>query len=376
MTNPIRCWNFENAYDTQYNGPCCYQSIPGVSSFKQMHESPIYKEIQESFQQGAWPENYCTKCRDLEATYPDQRYSKRLANINNLQLYNNHHGKLMDLVIDTGRLCNLQCRSCKPQLSSSWIAEAEELANNSNKLKITPYLWIYDYNSPGTLSNVWPSNQYDLQDDDFSNLIYVNFQGGEPLYNVASINQYLEKILRDAGPNCEIFLSTNGTVSYKTVPLLKEFKKVGLSFSLDATGLASDFIRTGSNWEVIKNNVLECKEIGFVVAAHPAFSVMNIFSIVELRKFIQEHGIYESKEIAFVKYPSFLSYDVLTNEEKVIAMDYLEKNDLRFLKDQIEASAYNSESRERFFEFMEHTKKYHDMDWKDYLPELYQLMNN
>ena len=226
------------------------------------------------------------------------------------------------------------------------------------------------------MSNVWPSNQYDLQDDDFSNLIYVNFLGGEPLYNVASINQYLEKILRDAGPNCEIFLSTNGTVSYKTVPLLKEFKKVGLSFSLDATGLASNFIRTGSNWEVIKNNVLECKEIGFVVAAHPAFSVMNIFSIVELRKFIQEHGIYESKEIAFVKYPSFLSYDVLTNEEKVIAMDYLEKNDLRFLKDQIEASAYNSESRERFFEFMEHTKKYHDMDWKDYLPELYQLMNN
>jgi MoaA/NifB/PqqE/SkfB family radical SAM enzyme len=299
-----------------------------------------------------------------------------MANINNLQLYNNHQGKLMDIVIDTGRLCNLQCRSCKPQLSSSWIDEAEELANNSNKLKITPYLWIYDDNSPETLTNVWPSNRYDLQDDDFSNLIYVNFLGGEPLYNIASINQYLEKILRDSGPNCEIFLSTNGTVSYKAVPLLREFKKVGLSFSLDATGKASDFIRTGSNWDVIKNNVLECKDIGFVVAAHPAFSVMNIFEIVELRKFIHDNSIFESKEIAFVKYPKFLSYDILTEQEKQLVCDYLEKNNLNFIKDQIEVSSYDHEARERFFEFMEHTKRYHEMDWKDYLPELYELMTH
>ena len=332
-----------------------------------MRQSPIYKEIQESFQQGAWPENYCTKCRDLEATYPDQRYSKRLANINNLQLYNNHHGKLMDLVIDTGRLCNLQCRSCNPTLSSSWIVEAQRLPKQLHQFD----------RSSNNLSEitVWPITEYKHQEDDFSNLIYVNIIGGEPLYNSASINEYLEKILRLAGPNCRIELSTNGTVSYKTIPLLKEFNTVGITFSLDATELASEFIRTGSNWESVKNNILECKDFGFLLGCHPTFSVLNMFNIADLRKFILEFDMIETKEVTFVKHPDFLSYKILTDQERIKASKYLEKNNLQFIKEQFDLNPYNPNSRKDFFTFMEHTKQYHNMDWQDYLPELYALMN-
>jgi len=367
---PIRCLHFEHGYEQAVNGPCCYQSIPGVSSFTEMQQHPVYLKIQSSFAQGEWPTNYCTACSDVEKLHTDQGYSKRQATEFHYRRYIRDNidayvpGELYFLTIDAGRYCNIQCRSCNPYNSSSWIPE---------RIAMEPRVLYSLY--PDNGKKVFDVTYYNNSIDDFSKLKHVNVLGGEPLYN-STTNEMLEKILEAAGPDVSISISTNGTVSYKNVPVLKKFNKVGLTFSIDATGPAFEFIRTGANWENVKQNIQDWVDLkgSSYAGVHPTYSVLNIFETVKLKQYFVEAQLNETNETTFLTYPDYLNYSILTERERIIVVDYLNQNNLSSAAKVVESYSYIPENRNRFFRFMNHTKEYHNLDWQTSLPELYNLM--
>jgi len=219
--------------------------------------------------------------------------------------------------------------------------------------------------------------RYDDTNDNFSKLKHVNVLGGEPLYN-ATTSDMLAKILETAGPEVSISISTNGTVSYKNVPILKKFNKVGLTFSIDATGPAFEFMRTGANWENVKQNIQDWVELkgNFYAGAHPTYSVLNIFEMIKLKQYFVDAQLNETNETTFLTHPEYLNYSVLTDKERIIVVDYLTQNNLNSAAKAVESYSYNPANRNTFFRFMSHTKEYHGLDWKDSLPELYNLMTS
>ena len=368
MAESIRCWHLEHAYNTQVGGPCCDQRIPGVSSFAEMHQHPVYLEIKQSFENGVWPENYCTSCRDSEQRHAGKPFSKRLSMVHKLESHNDKD-KLLDLTFDAGRYCNIQCRTCTPASSSSWLAESRRLLGLKIPFADPELLRSLRYKN----IKVWPTTDYN--EDDLSALLYVDILGGEPLYN-PSITDFLSRLLDQAGPDCSISITTNGTVSYKNVLILKQFNKVVLNLSLDATDKAAEFIRTGCRWSTIKDNILEYKSKGINIAGyHPTYSVLNLYEISALRNFCAGHNLQETTETVFVSSPAYLNYSVLLDTEKAKVIPYLKENKLDFIVDQILQTEFVPANRDNFFKFVQHTKEYHGMDWQEYLPELYKLMN-
>ena len=135
MTNPIKCFYLDHGYDTHVNGPCCYENIPGKNSFVEMHQQPKYIEIKQAFDLGHWPEKYCSVCKNLEAINNPDYKSKRQWGAYLYEQNKPVANKISELIVHTGTLCNLQCRSCGFYCSSSWKNENSVLPNTLYRIK-------------------------------------------------------------------------------------------------------------------------------------------------------------------------------------------------------------------------------------------------
>jgi 4Fe-4S single cluster domain len=373
MSEPIKCFYFDHAYDQQSSGPCCYLKIDGVGNFKDLHQHYTYLKIKQNFEQGQWTDNYCNECKNLELGHNSSKRQSAMRFYEKYKITDADVDKLYDLTIDAGRYCNIQCRSCSPKHSSSWFPEmAHMIKNNIGAPASTLHPHARAWYETKKVTPVVP---YD-QSDDMSNLKVLSIIGGEPLYNAVTFSS-LQKILDINGPECQIVISTNATVSYKTIGILKEFKEVILILSIDAIGKAAEFIRTGCTWESVAQNIIDYQQLpNLHLTYHPAYSVMNLFEFVKMKEWTSKLNIFETSEISVVFHPKYLNYCVLNDDEKIKVLKYLNENNLDFVASQVENSVHDPEERKRFFGFMEHTKSYHNMDWREYLPELYQLMGD
>ena len=367
MTEPIRCFHLDHSYDGhslhEGGGPCCFVHIPGVSSFQQLHQHPEYIEIKQQFNQGQWPEKYCNECKSIEETSAGM--SKRQ---HSTMFYDNITDNactddvMYALIVNTGSLCNLQCRSCAPWLSSSWVKEYNQMPAEFQ---------------PHKLKNIKEVAHYRVEDDNLSTLHSIGLIGGEPMYNLTAYG-LLEKVYNATGGNVVVTFTTNGTILFdiEKYDWLSKFEKIVLIVSLDAVTLASDYLRTGSSWATIEQNIQTYKNMPNIrVEFHPTYSVLNIFEIEKLLKWGDSMGISSTNEITYLEYPRHLSYDILTDSERVIITDYLNSVNLLGAARRVSNSKFDQLERNKFNDFMKHTTNYHGMDWKTYLPELYNLLN-
>jgi hypothetical protein len=66
---------------------------------------------------------------------------------------------------------------------------------------------------------------------------------------------------------------------------------------------------------------------------------------------------------------------VLTHDEKIEIIKQIQDTRAEYVIPALNDCSYNPDHRSQFLLFMEHTKNYHGMDWKDYVPALYKIMN-
>jgi hypothetical protein len=369
VADPIRCFYLDHGYDSQYSGPCCWQSMPNVRNRQEMLISPEYLEIKRSFAQGQWPENHCTRCRDIEHKnigVENPVLSKRQSVQEQYDKPYVVADKLHTLAMDTGRLCNLQCRSCSAVLSSSWISESLEVPA--------------ELNMPVAVDiKVWPTADYDYEQDDYSELNHVNLIGGEPLYNPRAYG-IIEKIYRETQGDCTLSFTTNAMIplDFDRHPWLANFRQIDLMLSIDAVGPAAEFIRTGSRWETIERNVdfyQSRPEIFKFLLILPTHSALNLFELPDLHHWRKQRGLSLVGEVIHVSIPPHLSYQIFTDSEKQQLADFLNDNDCAYVIPELQRCSFDPALRDRFMIYMEHTKRFHGMDWREYLPKLHQLMH-
>lgn len=334
-----------------------------------MLASPEFLEIKSNFDQGRWPEKHCTRCRDIEhknAGVDNPVLSKRQSVEREYTKPYVADGYLHTLAVDTGRLCNLQCRSCSPVLSSSWIAESQELPR---ELNMTQAIDI----------RVWPTAEYDYEQDDYSRLNHVNLIGGEPLYNPRAYG-IIEKIYRETQGNCTLSFTTNATIAldFERHPWLANFRQIDLMLSLDAVGRAAEFIRTGTRWDTIERNIdfyQSRPDVFKFILVLPTHSALNLFEVPALHQWRKNRGLELVNEVIHVSIPPHLSYQIFTDDEKTRLAEFLNDNDCGYIIPELDRCKFDPEMRDRFMLYMQHTQRFHGMDWREYLPKLYHLMH-
>lgn len=156
------------------------------------------------------------------------------------------------LEIQTGRFCNLKCRSCGPSLSTTWdedLSINEKAVENfygDNKL-------TYDI-----VKQLPKTNQHlgDISKDTIKNLARLKVTGGEPFLN-DQFQIFLANLVKwDLAKNITIEVFTNCSffpkVGYRR--LLVNFKDVKITLSLDGIKERAEFLRKGSIWSKVESS--------------------------------------------------------------------------------------------------------------------------
>ncbi|WP_228024101.1 twitch domain-containing radical SAM protein [Synechocystis salina] len=200
-----------------------------------------------------------------------------------------------------GNTCNLKCRMCSQQYSSS-IAQDPVHSR-----------W-YGGNSQGENSVAWSGQEATVFEQVLAhpeNLRFINFSGGEPLINPSFIPILEWLIKQDAASHISLYINTNGTkYSQKISRLLQQFQDVELAVSVDGFESVQNYIRYPCRWEKICFNILAFKQDNLRVSIRPTIQAYNIFSLLDLVRWCDD------KKLSFyldhiLTEPRFLSLDML-----------------------------------------------------------------
>jgi hypothetical protein len=239
----------------------------------------------------------------------------------------------IDLHIDLGNYCNLACKMCSAQASST-IASQEVKWGIDNSKQYLGTDWTKD-------PKVWQSFKDQLlQIPDLKN---IHFMGGETLLT----NRFEDLVdwLIDHG-RFEICFSfvTNGTVfKPDLIEKLKRFQRVGIEISIESIDEHNAYQRQGTDTSVVLNHIKQyqthCNNTSITVALRPAPSALTIGYYVGLLQFALDNQLVVKSNLCYE--PRFLSAEILPTKTKLLYQTFYQD----FLKqlDQVDAGIdYNS----------------------------------
>jgi len=214
----------------------------------------------------------------------------------------------IDLHIDLGNYCNLACKMCHAEASSTIASQEVKWGIESSR----PFLgqdWSRD-------PVVWESFKQQLLK--IPNLNQIHFMGGETLLTPRFEDLVDFMIEHKRFDQCFSFVS-NGTV-YKPelMAKLSKFKRVGIEISIESLGPQNAYVRQGTDTDkVLKNIELYkswCNESSITVAIRTAPNLLSIGTYVDLLRYsLQNKFIVKSN---LVYRPQYLDIIVLPSHIK------------------------------------------------------------
>lgn len=186
-------------------------------------------------------------------------------------------------------LCNLKCRSCGPQFSSSWFEDHKAIHGAPDHPKI---LKVRDD----------MLNFMDELDPLLESVERVYWAGGEPLITEEHY-RVLDKWISMNKHDVKMDYTTNFTqMFYKNKTAFdywNSFKNVRVAASLDANHKRAEYLRKNMVWEqVVKNRrqmIEQCPHVYFEIT--PTVSVYNVLNLPDFHKEWVEEGLLDPRNI-------------------------------------------------------------------------------
>lgn len=197
-------------------------------------------------------------------------------------------------------ICNFKCRTCGSEFSSQWGAEMR--ANHDPEHPIL----IHADDQTGTVL------EETLEHIDNIDLCY--FAGGEPLITDEHYVMLEEFIRRGKKP--VLRYNTNASnIKYKKHDILelwKHFDKIELSCSVDHYGERAEWLRKGTDWGVVENNLLTFRDLDYVTfQMNTVFSMFNYPMIGEFYQYLKDKNIVRAEDwyhsLYLAVHPSYYS---------------------------------------------------------------------
>ena len=303
--------------------PCCSNNYTEPfgntknTSLKDAFNNPQMKQIRLNMLNDT-PSKICEFCYKHEQAgpYSFRNYSK--------EHFANHFDEIVPTTKEDGtvddfkmryfdirfsNICNFKCRTCGSEFSSQWGAEMRK---------------HHDKNHPIIIHADEKGNLLREVLDQVEHIDLAYFAGGEPLITDEHY-VILEEMIRKGRTDITLRYNTNASnIKYKDYDLLdlwKHFKKVELSCSLDHYGARAEWLRHGTDWEKVENNLQEFRKLDYVhFQINTVFSIFNYMTIGEFfdylisKNLVRENDWYNSLYLAV--HPSYYSAKSLPVEYK------------------------------------------------------------
>ena len=313
--------------------PCCLANSDyklgntDKSSFQEIWNSDRMKTLRSNILEQK-PTAGCSKCYEHQKN--GARSMRQNMNDDFKHLYNRIQDTLPDGSVENihmaymdirfSNICNMKCRTCGPNHSSFWVDDAIKIGR-------------YDTNSPKILKikndtgDLW---QEIIKWIDTVEKIY--FAGGEPL--IMEEHYRILNYLIDTGKT-DISISYNTNMSkmeYKStsvIDLWKNFKHINVGASLDAMGERAEYMRKGTNWSEIENNVKVLKRelpniefnISSTISAYNVLHCVDFFQDWIDKEYIKPTDI----DLNILLHPSYQQVKILPLEMRSQAIDKIHK---------------------------------------------------
>ena len=286
-------WIHLHAYPTGEAYPCCHAEM-GVGQVGNCrtntleeiwHDQPMVNLRNDMLSET--PNPACDRCYEQEESgfFSGRRSA------------NKHHGHHVGRVNDEkfemtywdirfSNLCNLKCRSCGHIFSSQWYQDQAKLAGG-------------DWKDRNTVLNYAGRTETDMWEQLLTHIDYVEqiyFAGGEPLL-MEEHYHILDELVRRRRFDVRLIYNTNFTHTdlkgQSVFEYWRQFHSVAVGASLDDMGARAEYIRKGTNWQVVEDNRVEmlrvCPNVDFYIS--PTLSIMNAWHLPDFHRDWVERGL-------------------------------------------------------------------------------------
>jgi MoaA/NifB/PqqE/SkfB family radical SAM enzyme len=291
-------WTHLHTYPTGEAFPCCHAEMqnPVGNSKKDSLEKIYFDEPMETIRTNMLndkPSPVCRRCYEQEdAGFFSGRQSANKHHGHHIKRIDDGEFKMIYWDIRFSNLCNLSCRSCGHIFSSSWYQDQVALAGP-------------DWAKNNKALNISGRSKTDMWEQLIPHLDHVEqiyFAGGEPLMMDEHYN-ILDELERRGRFDVTLIYNTNFTqIKLKDRVVFdywKKFKSVAIGASLDAMGPRAEYIRKGTDWDVVERNrelMLEvCPQVDFYIS--PTLSIMNALHLPDFHRTWVEKGYIKPQDL-------------------------------------------------------------------------------
>ena len=305
--------------------PCCltpYENDIGDANIglKKVWNSEKMRELRLNMLNDK-PSVGCTRCYEHESTgYESLRvnanrdynhwFDYALNNTNNDGSVDEM--RLVYLDLRFSNLCNLSCRTCGPELSSSWYEDGIELGNIT---KDTPKF----QRLRSTVDDLWSELEPNLQ-----HVEGIYFAGGEPLM-MEEHYRILNYLIDNNKLDVTINYNTNfTTLKYKdqdVIQLWKQFKRpIRIGASIDGMFEQGEYIRNGFKWERFVDNFKRLKSempnVDIYISC--TLSVFNALHMPKFHMYMVDQGLIKPGDwdVNVLQHPEHYRFQILPQHIK------------------------------------------------------------
>ena len=281
--------------------PCCKFAHPNPANEYQlpnMKEGTLdalwndqrFQNLRQAFLDGKKPKE-CQTCWDEDASGVDS-FRTTFVKYKNISLrgikltpYVTTGPKSIDLKLNN--VCNLKCRICGPQASSTFLKEHQEQFNI--KFEGSDY-WLSNKilgTANESVLNKWAKD-----------LLHIEMTGGEPMASPENIRVLELLVNSKRAKNISITVNTNGTLyNRKFINLLTQFKHVTICLSIDDIGERFEYERYPAEWSTIQENLqkftkLELANNNVLLNLFVTVSIYNVYYLQEYLDWSKQFNIH------------------------------------------------------------------------------------
>jgi MoaA/NifB/PqqE/SkfB family radical SAM enzyme len=226
--------------------------------------------------------------------------------VNRSKDYKNY--RLISADVKLSNICNFSCAMCSPHSSSKIY---DKWKSDSDNTFVQKYLQTQPTYFSDILSNYQTQRGYQHLQTILSHPIrHLKVLGGEPLLD-KQLFQILQEQPLEKKSQIHLHMVTNGSQDLvEAVDRLKDYKSISFTVSLEGIGAMQDYVRQGSDWPTVEQNILTAHKRNILINIHHTAQALTILNLPELLLWCYDNQI--SISFGILENPDYLSLSVLT----------------------------------------------------------------
>ena len=284
--------------------------------------SECMQEFRQAFRNKEKPIS-CNKCWQREDQGQESRRTITPYKIENIygKINWEQEGELMYLGGHLGTLCNLKCRICSSNFSSSIANEYLSSISFNDKKDSQHYQnlknseWVFE-------NTFWDYLKFNA--DKIKN---YEFLGGEPFMLKQNLEFLKFLVDNNLSKDTIFYFSTNGTQYPNILDYSEHFKRLEIIFSIDNVGERFELERCNAIWSNVEYNLNRMiaqreKTKNLSIDLCITVNIQNVLYLPEILYWVRTVNV-DSFYINYVTDPKYLSITSLTEQGKHLVIDRL-----------------------------------------------------